>query len=139
MGLYVRPLRYYNPGRFDQFNKTGTNAELTLTVKRLTYGRFTRMIKNGYWGLEIQSGARSYSYQEEVFSLGLRTIKTKTKTGAFLARFGIQLALDHVYFDFSMSVGPRFYLSETTGGLNPESDSNNYISIQPNLGAGVHF
>lgn len=52
IAFYARPLRYYNMQRLENFNSIGTNAELTLTVKKVTYGRLTRLVKNGYLGLE---------------------------------------------------------------------------------------
>lgn len=139
IAFYARPLRYYNTQRLDNFNLIGTNAEFTLTVKKVTRGRLSGLIKNGYLGLEIQSGSRRYAYQEEVFSLGLRTLNTESTTRALLARFGIQETFGPIYFDVSLSVGPRSYRSQTTGGLNKKSDSRDYISIQPMLCAGIHF
>lgn len=139
VAFYARPLRYYNTQRFDNFNSTGTNAEFTLSVKRVTYGRLSGVIKNGYLGLELQSGTRRYSYQEEVFSLGLRTLNTESTSRAVLARFGIQETFGPIYLDVSISVGPRSLRSQTTGGLNKETDSYDYISIQPVFGAGIHF
>ncbi|MBL7808746.1 MAG: hypothetical protein JNN28_13080 [Saprospiraceae bacterium] len=139
VAIFARPLTYYGTSRLEEFKTHGINAEFTITIKRLTYGRFTGVIKNGYYGLEIQSGTRSYSYNKEQFGLGIRSLKTKATSRAVLARFGIQRTLGHFYVDFSMSIGPRMLRSQTTGGLNRESDSYDYISIQPLIGAGVHF
>jgi hypothetical protein len=139
VALFARPLGYYSRTFYDNFKTPWPNVEFTLTVKKLTYGRITGLLKSGYMGLDLQIGSRSYTYTEEVFNLGVRNFHTKTLNMAFLARFGIQESLGMFFFDISISAGPRSRLTQTTGGLNTETSTHRSVSIQPALSAGIHF
>ncbi|HLP93621.1 MAG TPA: hypothetical protein VK168_06270 [Saprospiraceae bacterium] len=139
VALFARPLRYYSRTFYDNFKTQWPNAEFTLTVKKLTYGRLTGLLKSGYIGLDFQIGSRSYTYTDEVFNLGIRNFHTKTLNLAFLARFGIQETLGMFFFDVSISAGPRSHSTQTTGGLYKETYNHRSISIQPALSVGLHF
>lgn len=137
LGLMLRPLGY-REDYFTDFEKNGTNGELTLILKKITIGRVSGKVSKAYWGCDFQVGRRAYSY-DNGYNGFLNPAKIENTWFAVLPRIGFQASWDIFTMDIALPIGYRTIRERYTDTYTNNNERLNRLSVQPALSMGIRF
>lgn len=137
LGLMLRPLKY-REDYFTDFEKNGTNGELTLILKKITIGRVSGKVSKAYWGCDFQVGRRAYSY-DNGYNGFLNPTKIEDTWFAFLPRIGFQASWDIFTMDIALPIGYRAIRERYTDKHTNNDYTVGRLSIQPAINLGIRF